>query len=133
MVDQTLRSWRILVVEDEYLLASDLQSGLSDSGVIILGPVGTLEGAISMIKADPRIDGAILDVNLSGVMAYPVADLLAQRGVPFVFTTGYDGGTIPSRFEHVLRCEKPYCLSDVEGAIIRAMEFHPSGSLISHG
>lgn len=131
MADQVLRAWHILVVEDEYLLASDLQSGLSDSGAIILGPVATLEGAIRTIEAERRIDGAILDVNLSGVMAYPVADLLVQRGVPFVFTTGYDGGAIPSRFEHVPRCQKPYSLSDVEDAIIQAIESHPRGSLIS--
>lgn len=121
MADQTLRNWRILVVEDEYLLAADLENGLSDAGAIVVGPVGTLESALAMIKGAGQIDGAILDVNLSGLTAYPVADLLAQLRVPFIFTTGYDEGAIPPRFDHIPRCEKPYTMSKVEHAIVRAL------------
>ena len=122
MVKQNLRNWHILVVEDEYLLAADLQSGLSEAGAIVIGPVGTLESALEAIRAGEHIDGVILDVNLSGVLAYPIADFLAQLGVPFVFTTGYDQDTIPSRFEHIPRCEKPYNLAKVEYAIVHALE-----------
>ena len=121
MADQTLRNWHILVVEDEYLLAADLENGLIDAGAIVIGPVATLESALDMIKAESQIDGAILDVNLSGLMAYPVADLLAQLQVPFVFTTGYDGDAIPSRFDHIPRCEKPYTMAKVEHAIRGAL------------
>ncbi|MCC2976651.1 response regulator [Sphingomonas sp. PL-96] len=89
MPEATLRGCRVLVVEDEYMLADELQMELSDAEVIVLGPIGTLEDALDLIRSEPHIDGAILDVNLRGEMASPAADLLIERGVPFVFTTGY--------------------------------------------
>lgn len=122
MAEQKLRDWHILVVEDEYLLAADLESGLSEAGAVVIGPVATVEGALDAIKAEDQLDGVILDVNLSGVLAYPIADLLAELEVPFVFTTGYDQDTIPPRFEHVPRCEKPYNLAKLEHAIVRACQ-----------
>jgi hypothetical protein len=95
------------VVEDEYMLADDLRTELSEAGAIILGPAGTVEDSLRLIKAEPCIDGAVVDVNLRGLMVYPAADLLAERQVPFVFVTGYDQEVIPHRFKHVPRCEKP--------------------------
>jgi hypothetical protein len=121
MPEQTLRDCHILVVEDEYMLANELRIELGDAGAIVLGPVGTLEGALTMIEAEPHIDGAVVDVNLCGDLAYPAADLLAQRQVPFVFTTGYDQGMIPPRFKHIPRCEKPVDMAKVARAIGRAM------------
>jgi DNA-binding NtrC family response regulator len=123
MADPTLRNCRVLVVEDEYLLADALAMELEDAGATAVGPVGTLEDALSAIDAGARIDGAVLDVNLRGEMVYPVADSLLERGVPFVFTTGYDSSGLPPRFEQVIRCQKPINMRRVTQAI--AQLIHP--------
>jgi len=60
-----------------------------------------------------RLDGAVLDINLRGERAYPVADALSDRGVPFVFTTGYDTQVIPAPYARVPRCEKPVDLEQL--------------------
>jgi len=121
MSDRTLRGCGILVVEDEYLLADELQSELEEAGAIVIGPVGTLEGALALISSGREIDGAILDVNLGGDMAYAAADQLIERGVPFVFTTGYDLSALPPRFAEVVRCEKPINIRKVAQAIGRVI------------
>lgn len=121
MPDRTLRGCHILVVEDEFLLAEDLQAELSDAEAVVLGPVGTLEEALDLVRSAERIDGAILDINLGGEAAYPVADLLIQRGVPLVFTSGYGGTSFPSRFAAIARCEKPISISLITQAIGRAI------------
>ena len=88
---------------------------------MVIGPAATLADALDLIRAEEQIDGAILDVNLRGEMAYPAADLLIERGVPFVFTTGYDSSAVPARFADVVRCEKPISIRRVTEAIGRAI------------
>ncbi len=117
MGDHTLRNCRVLVVEDEYLIAVELQTSLEDEGAVVLGPVATLADASELVETEPRIDGAILDANLGGEMVFPVADLLMLRRVPIVFTTGYDASIIPDRFRDVARCEKPINMKRVVEAI----------------
>lgn len=121
MPDYTLRHCRVLIVEDEYLLADELELELADAGAIVLGPVGTIEDALALIGAEPDMDGAILDANLRGEMVFPAADLLLERGTPFVFTTGYDASVFPSRFAHIVRCEKPINMKRVTQAIGRVI------------
>lgn len=79
---------RILVVEDEPLLAMLVEDLLDEVGGLPVGPAGSVDEALRLVAAG-ALDGAILDVNLGSEMAYPVADALAARGVPFVFVTGY--------------------------------------------
>jgi DNA-binding response OmpR family regulator len=119
MAEPSLRDCRILVVEDEYMLADELRTELANAGAVVLGPVGTVEDALSLIGKEPHIDGAILDVNLRGQAAYPVAEKLAARGVPFVFATGYDASVIPNRFADVVRCEKPINIRKIAQTIGR--------------
>lgn len=121
MADRTLTDCRILLVEDEYMLADELRTELDDARAVVIGPAGTLADALDLIRSEEHIDGAILDVNLRGEMAYPAADLLIARGVPFVFTTGYDSSAIPDRFAEVVRCEKPINIRRVTEAIGRVM------------
>lgn len=122
MTDRSLRDRRILVVEDEYMLADELRIELGDAGALVLGPVASLDGAIALIKAEPHIDGAVLDVNVRGEWAYPAADLLSDRGIPFVFTTGYDAASVPDRFAHIMRCEKPVCIAKIAQGIGQAVD-----------
>ncbi len=113
MTGRTLNECRILVVEDEYLLADELRAGLMDAGAVVIGPVGALEDALTLIESEPTIDGAILDTNLQGQMVFSAADQLEARQVPYLFTTGYDASVIPARFKHVARCEKPIRIAKV--------------------
>jgi CheY-like chemotaxis protein len=97
---------RVLVVEDEYLVAMDMSAFLEAAGAHVVGPASNVSAALAAVERT-KLDAAILDVNLRGELAYPVADALVARGIPFVFTTGYDARTVPPRFADVKRCEKP--------------------------
>lgn len=107
MNDQSLKDLRILVVEDEYLLAMELSDFLSDAGALIIGPVGTLNDTFELIGKTSLIDGAILDINLRGETVFPAADKLVERNVPILFTSGYDAAGLPSRFRHCDLLGKP--------------------------
>jgi CheY-like chemotaxis protein len=81
--------WRILVMEDDGLLAMHISDTLDELGQIVVGPARTVEDALALIENE-RIDMALLDVNLgNGETSYPVADILSRQGVPFAFLTGY--------------------------------------------
>src|SRR3954451_16852423 len=99
---------RLLVVEDEYMIADDLACALEDEGAEVVGPAGTVVDALELGQLNRgRLDGAVLDVNLRDERVYPVADVLASRGVPFVLATGYDVASIPVAYAQMPRCEKP--------------------------
>jgi len=103
-----LRGRRLLVVEDDYLIAVDLARDLARRGAEVVGPAGSVRDALALVEAEgDRLDGAVLDINLRDQRVYPVADALAARGVPFVFLTGYDAWVIPDAHAGVPRCEKP--------------------------
>ena len=102
-----LRGRQLLVVEDEYMIADDLSRALQERGASVIGPAGSVEDALELLQTEPRIDGAVLDINLRGECAYPIADALRARGVPFVFATGYDAWAIPEIYAGVPRLEKP--------------------------
>ena len=97
----------VLVVEDEYYIADEMRHIFEEAGAEVLGPVPTVEAALDLLSQASNLDGAVLDINLQGEVGYPVADALMERGVPFVFATGYDAAAIPSKYDAVGRCEKP--------------------------
>jgi CheY-like chemotaxis protein len=87
---------RVLVVEDEALIALDIETTLRSLGCVVVGPVATVEQALrALVVGWP--DAAILDVNLGHEQVFPVADRLAERNVPFMFLTGYSPDILPSR------------------------------------
>jgi CheY-like chemotaxis protein len=98
---------RLLVVEDDYLVAMDLADELTDHGAEVVGPAGSVEEALALVAADSAIDGAVLDINLRDEKVYPVAEALRSRGIPFVFTTGYDAWLVPEAYAAVRRLAKP--------------------------
>ena len=85
-----LEGKRVLIVEDEGLVAMTAEMAVEDEGAVVVGPATTLEQGLALARAG-GIDAAVLDVNLRGEKSYPIADVLVERGVPFVFATGYDG------------------------------------------
>ena len=90
---ERLAGRRIIVVEDEALLAMDMQFALEDEGADVIGPALSLEQALDAVSRNAEIDGAILDVDLAGHEVYPVASILIDRGVPIVFHTGHGSPT----------------------------------------
>lgn len=90
--------WRVLIVEDEYLQAEDLRRQLQRVGVVVLGPEPTIGRALSRLMCEPRIDAAILDINVGGLPVFPVADALIARQVPCLFATGYQEEAVESRY-----------------------------------
>lgn len=104
-----LRGKRILVVEDEYLVAQVIIDYLEDAGAEVLGPLGQIEDVLAFIKDHhSTLDAAVLDINLHGQKSYPIADALAVNNIVFVFTTGYGGETLESRYQRFTRCLKPF-------------------------
>lgn len=99
---------RLLVVEDDYFIAVELERSLQRLGAEVVGPAGSLADAMRLVEdAGDRLDGAVLDIHLGEDRAFPVADALTERAVPFVFLTGYDALVIPETYAAAPRCEKP--------------------------
>ncbi len=107
---------RILIVEDEPLVAMMLSGFLEHLGCTAIGPCGTPFEALSLLR-ESRVDAALLDVNLGGETVYPVADALARVHVPFAFLTGYGGESIEPRFVDVARLDKPVGLEQLGDAV----------------
>lgn len=119
MASSALQNCRVLVVEDEYLIAVSLRDHLHAVGSTVIGPVPSVEKATRLIESNPRIDVAILDINLGGVMVYPVADILLTRKIPFVFASGYEG--IPDRYSQVRKCLKPYRFTEMQELLVSVL------------
>jgi DNA-binding response OmpR family regulator len=111
---------RVLVVEDEMLLALDLEEGLREAGCEVVGPAGNLRMALALARSE-ILDAAILDVNLAGETVFPVAQILADSDVPFVFATAYAGADelYPVDVERAPRLSKPYTISQAVAHLCR--------------
>ncbi len=98
---------RVLIVEDEALIGMLIEDCLEEAGMQVVGPVVTVQDALSLLQ-DRKPDAAVLDLNLAGESAVPVAEALMALGVPFIVATGYGAEGVPShlQFEHVFA--KPY-------------------------
>ncbi|APA87371.1 response regulator [Paraburkholderia sprentiae WSM5005] len=104
-----LRGRRILVVEDDFSVAQALCGLIEEAGAKVVGPIGWFDQALTYVKANQdEFDGAVLDVDLHGEKSYAIADWLAERGVRFVFTTGYGADALDPAYAGYPRCEKPF-------------------------
>jgi CheY-like chemotaxis protein len=107
MKTNQLRGCTVLIVEDDYTAAMDLQLSLEEAGATIVGPVGRIDDAIGLVWDLFDIDVAVLDINIRGERVYQVADALRERGIPFVFATGCDRTVVPDSYAQVPLCPKP--------------------------
>lgn len=115
------RVCRVLVVEDEFLIALETVRELELCGVEVVGPLSHLTDALNAAERE-AIDGAVLDVNLRGQLVFPVAAALARRGIPFIFATSYDAGMIPPEFAGAPRFAKPVDPSSLVKGVTRLSE-----------
>ncbi len=107
MKDSSKSAPRVLVVEDEYLIRMLLEDMLAELGYVVAAAVDTITEA-SAFATDGEFDVAILDVNLDGEEIFPVADILAKRGLPFVFVSGYGEQSLLERFRGRPSLQKPF-------------------------
>lgn len=122
MSHSALKDRRILVVEDNTWIGSELVFALEEAGAQPVGPVASVQEAIGHIASMPDLGGAVLDVNLAGELVFPVAYDLARRSIPFVFLTGYDRSLVAVRFTKVPAFEKPVQPEEVLEALAGLME-----------
>jgi CheY-like chemotaxis protein len=109
---------RVLLVEDEFLIAAVAEQTLLELGAQVVGPAYRLGEALALAQAEP-LDGAVLDINLNGERSDPVAAVLMGRAIPFVFATGYGPSRTPGFDVPVL--DKPYSPASLERALHSAM------------
>src|SRR5262245_25344840 len=98
---------RVLIVEDEAMIAGMIETILSAAGWSVVGPVGTLERALDTIERE-RLDAALLDVRINGHDAFAVADVLMRRGIPFVFVSGFTRKQMPPGYRDCAYIAKPF-------------------------
>lgn len=108
-----LEGLRILVVEDEMMIAMLMEDFMEEFGCTIVGPVANIENALLLIKTE-AIDGALLDLNLAGNVAYPVADELARLRIPFIVVSGYGDQELAGGYNDRPRLPKPFRRLDLQ-------------------
>lgn len=116
-----LQGRRVLVVEDESLVAMLLETILEDMGCTPVGPASNIDDGEALARGDAELDAALLDVNVAGRQVFPVAAALKARGVPFVFSTGYGEGGLPDEWRGNPTIQKPFTEAAVRDALMKAM------------
>lgn len=114
---------RILIVEDEVLIGMLLEDMLGDMGYVVAATASRVEHATELAR-DAEVDAAILDVDLNGHEVFPIAHILADRGVPFMFATGYGERALPPPFEKYPTLQKPFQLEALERQLAQLFPGH---------
>lgn len=119
----SLQGLRLLVVEDETIIAMLVEDMLTDLGCVVVGVAGTVADGLAVVSSGRvALDGAVLDVNIGGEKVFPVADALAARGVPFVFATGYGTSGVLDQYANTRVIAKPFQSHTLENALAATFE-----------
>ena len=113
MSTNDLKGVRVLLVEDQMIVAMQIENMLRAAGCEVVGPVGTLQAAITLAHEE-ALDVAVLDINLDGEKVYPAAEELQTRGIPFILATGYGELTLPEKWRDQPRLSKPFRREQLE-------------------
>ena len=116
-----LQGRRVLVVEDESLVAMLLETILEDMGCTPVRPASNIDEGEALARDEAALDAALLDVNVAGRQVFPVAAALKARGVPFVFSTGYGEGGLPDEWRGNPTIQKPFTEAAIRDALMKAM------------
>lgn len=111
---------RILVVEDSPVVADLIGYFLDELGCTVVGPAGNMASARELAGTQD-IDAALVDIRIRGEKAFPICDLLAERRIPFILTSGYADWPVPERWQGAPRLPKPYKLDDLERELRRLL------------
>lgn len=111
---------RVVIVEDEFLVAVLIEDTLADIGCTVVGTVGKLPEALAL-AAQPNCDIVVLDLNLNGQHTLQIAQSLAEKRIPFIFCTGYGAAGVPPGWHDVPVLQKPFRQSDLEEALSAAL------------
>jgi CheY-like chemotaxis protein len=103
---------RILVVEDEFLIALDIAGALEQGGLVVIGPLASVRDALATLERE-TVDGALLDANLGGEPVGSVADMLLARRIPFAFVSGYGREQLPRQHQGAPLIGKPFTADDL--------------------
>jgi CheY-like chemotaxis protein len=126
-----LHGKRILVVEDEPLIAMEIEATLRDGGCSVVGPVGDPEQALSLVESG--CDAALLDANLGGRPVDELAAALTRAGIPFAFITGYGREGVPLPFREAMIVRKPFSREGLLAALARLMQDHNDPDVYQFG
>ena len=112
---------RVLIVEDDMLIAIMMEDLLQDLGCVVVGPINTLAGALALAAGGGPIDAAFLDIDLDGAPVFPVAEVLRARGVPLLYATGHGGAALPAEDAGAVVLQKPVRARALEAALREAL------------
>ncbi|WEK56653.1 MAG: response regulator [Candidatus Brevundimonas phytovorans] len=118
---KALQDRRVLVIEDESLVAMLLETILEDMGCAVVGPESNIDDGLVAATTEGALDAALLDVNVAGREVFPVAEALRARGVPFVFSTGYGEAGLPENWRGHPTIQKPFTEGAIRDALLKAM------------
>ena len=118
---------RVLLVEDQMIVAMEVEDILRGLGCVVVGPVGTLKSAVRLAREE-ALDVAILDVSLDCDKVFPVAEELQRRGISFLFATGYEEQTLPAKWQGVARIAKPFRREQLQ-TMVRTFSAHNAGNV----
>jgi len=118
MTNDPMAGCRVLVVEDEMLIAIEIEDTLKALGCAVVGPVGRLDAALEL-AANGAMDAAILDVTIRGGEVYPVAEKLLERRIPFILSSGYGDWALPKAMQDRPRLTKPFTSAELEEQVRR--------------
>lgn len=104
---------RVLVVEDEPLVAMVIEDAIGELGHDVVGPIAEFHEALALV-ADGELCCAILDINIRGGNSYPVADILLRRGVPVLLMSGYNVQSLPERLQGETLLQKPFTVEQLD-------------------
>jgi CheY-like chemotaxis protein len=116
-----LQGLRILVVEDEALVALQLEDMLTELGCAVVGPASRVRQAHQLLDEQP-VEAAVLDLNIAGELVYPVADELKSRGLPYIFATGYGASGVAEPYRSQFVLEKPISRRELLNAMLEALQ-----------
>jgi CheY-like chemotaxis protein len=119
--NEALRGRRVLVVEDEAMIAMLVEDMLADLGCVVVGPANRLEEAMELLASDAAVDVALLDVNLAGQPVFTLADALRARHIPAIFATGYGEVGLREVDRGAPVLHKPFRATELASALAEAL------------